>query len=143
MRVAPAMSGEARRAAGAAIDYPVCLRLAGRRVLVVGGGRIARGRALGLRDAGARVDVVAPRIDAELEAAARRGELTLVRRAWRADDLAGAAIAVVAIDDRAEAARIAAAARARGVPVTVADQPVLCDFTMPSVGRRGPITLAV
>ena len=126
-----------------AIDYPVCLRLAGRRVLVVGGGAVARGRVDGLRAAGAQVDVVAPRIDDELAALARAGAITVSRRPWRSADLDGATIVVVAIDDRATSAHIAAAARARGVPCTVADQPALCDFTMPSVGRRGPITVAV
>jgi siroheme synthase-like protein len=38
---------------------------------------------------------------------------------------------------------VAGAARARGQWCTVADRPALCDFTMPSVGRRGPITVAV
>lgn len=126
-----------------AIDYPVCLRLAGRRVLVVGGGAVARGRVDGLRAAGARVDVVGPRITDELAALARAGAITVSRRPWRPADLDGATIVVVAIDDRATSAHIAAAARARGVPCTVADQPALCDFTMPSVGRRGPITVAV
>lgn len=125
------------------VDYPVNLRLAGRRVLVVGGGKVARARVLGLREAGAQVDVVAPRLDDELDALARAGAITAARRAWQPDDLAGAAIVVVAIDDREASARIAGAARARGVPCTVADQPALCDFTMPSVGRRGPITVAV
>ena len=134
---------EGLRAGEAALDYPVCLRLAGRRVLVVGGGAVARGRVDGLRAAGARIDLIAPRVDDELAALARAGAITVIRRPWRPDDLVGATIVVVAIDDRAISARIAAAARARGVPCTVADQPALCDFTMPSVGRRGPITVAV
>ena len=127
----------------AAADYPVCLRLTGRRVLVVGGGAVARGRALGLLAAGANVDVVAPRVHADLLALAASGAITVQQRAWRGEDLSGATIVVVAIDDRDVAARIASAARACGVPCTVADQPALCDFTMPSVGRRGPITIAV
>ncbi len=126
-----------------AVDYPVCLRLADRRVLVVGGGAVARGRVLGLRAVGARIEVVATRFVDEVGALARAGAITLTHRPWRPDDLIDAAIVVVAIDDATVSAQIAAAARARGVPCTVADQPALCDFTMPSVGRRGPITVAV
>ncbi len=69
-----------------AVDYPVCLRLTGRRVLVVGGGAVARGRIEGLRAVGARVDVVAPRVDDQLVALARAADrvVTGVKGALRA-----------------------------------------------------------
>lgn len=125
------------------IDYPVCLRLAGKPVLVVGAGGVALGRVRGLLEAGAQVRVVAPRVCAELTAAASRGELALHQRRWAPEDLDGAQLVVSAVDDAEVSAQIAAVARARGVWCTTVDQPALCDFTVPSVGRRGPITVAV
>lgn len=126
-----------------AVDYPVCLRLAGKRVLVVGGGAVALGRVRGLCAAGASVHVVAPRLHPELLRAAAAGELTLEQRPVEPTDLEGAMLVVCAVDDPAVSARVSAAARSRGVWCTAVDRPALCDFTMPSVGRRGPITIAV
>lgn len=126
-----------------AVDYPVCLRLAGKRVLVVGGGAIALGRVRGLCAAGASVHVVAPSLDAELLRAAAAGEITLEQRAVEEQDLEGAMLVVCAVDDPDVSAQVIAAARRRGLWCTAVDRPALCDFTMPSVGRRGPITIAV
>lgn len=127
----------------ASLDYPVCLRLAGRPVLVVGAGAVAAGRIRGLLAVGASVRVVAPRALPEVQHAAARGELSLELRRYRPEDLTGAMLVVVAVDDARLGEQIASAARVRGQWCTVADRPALCDFTMPSVGRRGPITVAV
>lgn len=125
------------------VDYPVCLRLEGKRVLVVGGGAVALGRVRGLCAAGAAVHVVAPQVHPELLQAAAAGELTLEQRAVSPSDLEGAMLVVCAVDDPAVSAQVIAAARVRGLWCTAVDRPALCDFTMPSVGRRGPITIAV
>ena len=63
--------------------YPVFLKLHGRRVLVVGGGRVAAGKLAGLLADGARVTVVAPEIRSELD----RPGVTIVRRAFDEADL--------------------------------------------------------
>lgn len=125
------------------VDYPVCLRLAGKPVLVVGGGAVALGRVRGLLEAGAAVRVVAPRAHPELIQAAEKGQLELLRRAFTSDDVQGAMLVVAAVDDPVVSERIVSAARVRGVWCTAVDKPALCDFTMPSVGRRGPLTVAV
>ncbi len=125
------------------VDYPVCLRLEGRPVLVVGGGAVATGRIAALVATGAAVRVVAPEVSAEIAAAAERGELSVARRGFRPEDLEGAMLIVVAVDEPLLSEQVASAARSRGQWCTVADRPALCDFTMPSVGRRGPITVAV
>jgi precorrin-2 dehydrogenase / sirohydrochlorin ferrochelatase len=125
------------------VDYPVCLRLADKPVLVVGGGAVALGRVRGLLEAGARVRVVAIHADPELQQAAERGLLVLDQRAWQAEDLQGAMLVISAVDDPDVSEQVVREARARGVWCTAVDKPALCDFTMPSVGRRGPITVAV
>jgi precorrin-2 dehydrogenase / sirohydrochlorin ferrochelatase len=125
------------------VDYPVCLRLADKPVLVVGGGAVALGRVRGLLEAGARVHVVAIHADPELQQAAERGLLVLEQRAWQAEDLQGAMLVISAVDDPDVSEQVVREARARGVWCTAVDKPALCDFTMPSVGRRGPITVAV
>jgi uroporphyrin-III C-methyltransferase/precorrin-2 dehydrogenase/sirohydrochlorin ferrochelatase len=69
--------------------YPTALRLLGRPVLVVGGGRVAARRAKGLLDAGARVTVVAPEATAALRELADAGLLTWEPRTYRSDDVDG------------------------------------------------------
>jgi precorrin-2 dehydrogenase/sirohydrochlorin ferrochelatase len=125
------------------LDYPVCLRLQGRRVVVVGGGAVALGRTHGLLACGAVVTVVAPRAHDELLALAHAGALTYVARGVVDEDLDGAALVMSATDDADVTAAVARAARARGVWLNAADVPDFCDLTLPAVARRGAVTVAV
>jgi precorrin-2 dehydrogenase/sirohydrochlorin ferrochelatase len=120
--------------------YPVLLDLAGRTVLVVGGGQVARRKVEGLAAAGARVRVVAP----EICPAIRAVEGTDCReQAYGAAALDGAALAVAATDDPAVNSQVAADCGPRGVLCNVVDVPEQCDFILPSVLRRGPLVIAV
>jgi uroporphyrin-III C-methyltransferase/precorrin-2 dehydrogenase/sirohydrochlorin ferrochelatase len=75
------------------------LRLAGRRVVVLGAGRVAERRVPGLLAAGALVTLVAPHARPALAELADRGELLWERRPYRIGDLAGAWYVLVATDD--------------------------------------------
>ena len=125
------------------VDFPVCLRLAGKRVLLVGAGTIADERSQQLVDAGARVLVVAPVVSPRIQQLARAGRLELRERVWRPEDTQEQQLVFVATDDPEVSRAVAAEARARGLWLNTADVPELCDFTLPSVGRRGPIVVAV
>lgn len=126
-----------------AIDYPVCLRLRDKRVLLIGAGTIAEGRALQLIEAGARLRMIAPAATDTLRRLGAEGHLELLERPYAPGDLTGQALVFVATDDRRVSQAVAAEARALGIWLNAADEPDLCDFTLPSVGRRGPITVAV
>ena len=121
-------------------QYPVNLNLAGRRCLVVGGGGVAIGKVQGLLAADAEVTVVAPVVRDEL--AALPG-LRVERRAYEPGVVAGYRLAVTATDDPAVNRQVFLDGEAAGVWVNSADDPVNCAFTLPSVVRRGPITVAV
>ncbi|NTX08649.1 bifunctional precorrin-2 dehydrogenase/sirohydrochlorin ferrochelatase [Myxococcus sp. CA051A] len=125
------------------IDYPVCLRLEGRRVLLVGGGAVAEGRALALLEAGARLHLIAPDVTDTLQRLAAEGRLDWERRAYASGDVRGHALVLAATDEPAVNQHLTAEARELGLWVNTADEPELCDFTLPSVERRGPITVAV
>jgi siroheme synthase-like protein len=133
----------ARGESAGALDYPVALRLAGRRVLLVGGGRVAEGRLRGLLAAGARPRVVSVSATPLFDEEAARGRIELERRAYRTGDCRGAQLVLSAVDDAEVSRRVASEARQLGVLVNCADKPELCDFHLPSVGRRGPLTIAV
>jgi len=123
--------------------YPVGLIVAGRPVLVVGGGRVAVRKVAGLLACAAAVSVVAPLIDPELEARAGAGELRLERRAYQGGDVVGYRLVLAATNDPVVNAAVFADAEAAGVWVNAADEPASCSFTLPAVARRGPITVAV
>ena len=121
------------------VFYPVFFDLTGRPVVVIGGGKVALRKARALVEAGARVKLVAPRRESELEAL----PVEWVPRPFEPADLEGAFLAYAATDSRAVNAQVAAEAKRRGVPVNVADAPKECDFIIPSRVRRGNVQIAV
>ncbi|WP_224367585.1 precorrin-2 dehydrogenase/sirohydrochlorin ferrochelatase family protein [Hyalangium versicolor] len=125
------------------VDFPVCLRLRDKRVLLIGAGNIAEARAQQLIEAGARLRVIAPQATETVRRLASEGRLELLERPYALGDLSGQALVFVATDDRRVSEAVAQEARELGIWLNAADEPDLCDFTLPSVGRRGPITVAV
>lgn len=123
--------------------YPVMLRLAGRRCVVVGGGTVAARKIEPLVEAGADVLVVAPEIGPVIAALAETGSIRVERRPFEAADLDGASLAIAATDQPSVNRAVAQAARERGVLVNVADDPDSCDFTVPASIRRADVTLAI
>ena len=127
----------------AAAYYPVLLDLRGRPCAVIGGGAVAEGKVARLLDAGGQVTIVSPSLTAQLGAWARAGRVRHTARPYAAGDLAGQALAFVAVDDTSVAAAVAEEGRRLGVWVNAADDPARCDFILPSVLRRGALTVAV
>jgi precorrin-2 dehydrogenase / sirohydrochlorin ferrochelatase len=123
--------------------YPIVADLTARRCLVVGGGPVAEGKVHGLLAAGAEVVVVSPRLTPALDALVAEGRIAHEPRPYRAGDLAGVALAFVASDDPHVTEAVASEGRRRGVWVNAADDPAHCDFILPSVLRRGALTVAV
>jgi siroheme synthase-like protein len=125
-------------------SYPIILsQLESARCLVVGGGRIAARKAVALIEAGARPVVVSPAFVPAIEALAREGQVTAVRRSFEMSDLDGATLVIAATDDARLHRSIAQACRERGILVNVVDAPELCTFTAPAVVRRGDLLVAI
>ena len=122
------------------------MALAGKRVAVVGGSPAAAWKAELLSAAGACVDVYALEISDEMQQVAGDppgGAITLNKRAWTADDLRGAAMAVGAFEDDVAAEAFAKAARKLGVPVNVIDRPAFCDFSFGAIVNRSPLVIGI
>ena len=116
--------------------YPVNLRVAGRRCLVVGGGRVALSKVQGLVECQASVTVVAPSILDEL---ADLPGVTCERRAYRADDVVGCRLVITATDDPEVNRAVFVDGETAGVWVNSADDPANCSFTLPSRIRQGSL----
>ncbi len=125
---------------------PVFFKLRGKRVILAGGGAPAVWKAELLSAAGAAVDVLAldPHPDlVAIGAAPPDGPVTIHRRTWTTDDLVGAALALGAMEEIAEARAFQAAARAAGVPVNVIDKPAFCDFQFGTIVSRSPLMIGI
>lgn len=121
-------------------DFPLLVDLTDRRCVVIGGGAVGRRKAMGLRAAGARVQLIDPHPPAQADLPAG---IEIVARAYRPDDLQGAFLVFAATgDDRLDRA-VAAEARLRGALVSLPGEPAAGDFTLPAVLRRGDLTLTV
>ena len=123
--------------------YPVGLRLAGRLVVVVGGGQVAQRRLPALIAAGADVLVVSPSVTASVEAMADAGEVRWKRRAYRPGDFDGAWYAVVATDDPHANAAASAEAEQRRVWCVRSDDAEAATAWTPATGRSEGVTVAV
>jgi len=113
--------------------YPAFLKLDGLPVVVVGGGPVAAGKLDGLRVAGARITVIAPRIAQEIRS---RADVTLVEREFLASDLDGARWVVAAAPPDINR-EVAAAATARGLFVNAVDDTASATAYLGGVVRRG------
>ena len=123
--------------------YIACLRLSGRRCLVVGGGDVGLEKVEGLLACDADVTLVAPAAHPELEALAREGSITWFEREYQRDDLDGKLIVIAATDDTDVNIRVFDDAEARAMLVNVVDVPPLCNFILPAIVRTGPLAVAI
>ncbi len=123
--------------------YPSGLRLAGRRVLVVGGGHVAQRRVPRLLAAGADVVVVSPVCTPAVEGLAGAGEITWLERGYRAGDVDEAWYVVAATDDPDVNAQVSGEAEAQRIFCVRADDASRATAWTPAVGRHAGVTVAV
>ena len=123
--------------------YPVYLNLNGKKCLVFGGGPIAEDKVAKLRDAGAQVSIISPKVTPDLQIWARRGDFDWQPREYRSGDLQGAFLGIAATNKRQVNNEIFQEAERLGVLVNVVDYPEECTFIAPSIVQRGQVTLAI
>ena len=128
------------------LDTPVyiaCLRLSGRRCVVVGGGEIGLEKVEGLLACGGEVTLIAPEANAELRELAEEGSIRWERRAYEPADVEGTFIAIAATDDTDVNIGIYEDAERRAMLVNVVDVPPLCNFILPAIVRQGSMAIAI
>ena len=126
------------------MDYlPIFLDIRGQPCLVVGGGDVAARKTALLLRADARVTVQAPALCPALQSDVAADRVAHRVSTFCDADMTGYSLAIAATDDESVNCAVAAAARARRIPVNVVDVPALCSFIMPSIVERGPVIVAV
>src|SRR3954470_23386655 len=123
--------------------YIACLRLRGRRCLVVGGGEIGLEKVEGLLACDGDVVLVAPEAEPELQRLADEGSLQWERREYEPGDLEGSFLVIAATDDSEQNIRIYHDAEKRAMLANVVDVPPLCNFILPAIIRTGPLAIAI
>jgi precorrin-2 dehydrogenase/sirohydrochlorin ferrochelatase len=124
--------------------YPVMLEVTGRRCVVIGDTAVLEGKVEGLLAAGADdVLVVSSGPSDRLDLLEALDGVAVERRRWHADDLNGAFLVVASSHDAGERDAIAREARCRRALVNVMDDIPNCDWSAPSVVRRGDLVLAI
>ena len=125
------------------IYYPLFLDITDKECLVLGGGEVAIRKVSMLLDSNAGVTVVSPVIGKELAELGDEGKITLKQRQYKTEDLRNTALVFACTDNKAVNKRVKEEAAARHIPVNVVDDPGQCDFVVPSVIRKGNLTVAV
>jgi siroheme synthase-like protein len=124
--------------------YIACLKLSGRRCVVVGGGDVGLEKVEGLLACDADVTLVAPIAHPELEDLAAEGSIHWEKRPYGGgEDLEGVFLVIAATDDTDVNIAVFDDAEKRAMLVNVVDVPPLCNFILPAIVRTGPLAIAI
>ncbi len=124
--------------------FPIYLNLRGKKVVVVGGGKVAERKVFDLLQAGSEIYVISPFLSEGLSLLLKEGQFQWVADSFSENLVPSDAFIVIAATDEEEInQRIYDFARGCGIMVNVVDQPELCDFYLPSVVKKGDITIAI
>lgn len=123
--------------------YIACLKLTGRRCLVVGGGDIGLEKVEGLLACDATVVLVAPDAIEPLRALAGEGSIEWQQRTYEPADLEGTFMAIACTNDTDVNIAVFDDAERRAMLVNIVDVPPLCNFILPAIVRTGPLAVAI
>jgi precorrin-2 dehydrogenase / sirohydrochlorin ferrochelatase len=124
--------------------YIACLRLSGRRCVVIGGGDVGLEKVEGLLACDGDVTLIAPEAIEPLQRLAEEGSIRWERRRYEGpSDLEGVFIVIAATADTDVNVEIFEDAERRAMLVNVVDVPPLCNFILPAIIRTGPLAIAI
>ncbi|MDX8348533.1 siroheme synthase CysG [Cognatiyoonia sp. IB215446] len=123
--------------------FPIFLAVAGRRIVVSGGGDAAMAKLRLLMKTGAHLTVIAAEIAPDIRKWAAQGKLQTLERAMEPGDALCAALFYAANEDDAEDARVSTIAHAEGALVNIVDNLADSQFITPAIVDRDPVTVAI
>jgi siroheme synthase-like protein len=123
--------------------FPVSLNIRRKKCVVVGGGKVALRKVRMLLDCGASVTVISPVLHPDLSELAKKKSIQVIRRSYKLGDLKGAFVVIAATDTQQTNRKVAREAGRAGALVNVVDDPEPSDFIVPSLLRRGDLTITI
>ena len=123
-------------------NYPIMLQLDGKKVVVIGGGKVAERKVIGLLGTGAQVAVVSPEATKEIQTLFLDGKIVWLKKFFSGEDLQDAALIFAATDDKDLNQSVKSLAGIHQL-VTIADDPDHSDFHLPAHVQRGRLSIAV
>lgn len=122
--------------------YPVMLNIEKKRAVVVGGGKVAYRKIVGLLAKGAIVLIISPEIIEEIETLTKEGRVQWFARAFEPTDVFGAFIVIAATNNRVINAQVADCCQSYQL-VNIVDDPARSTFHVPAKVERGDFVLTV
>ena len=123
--------------------YPVAVKVKGVNVLVVGGGKVAQRKAVGLLKAGAKVTVISPKLTPALNRLAKDSKLKWRKRKVSKNDIVKARIVIAATNDTLINKNVSSWSKKQKILVNIVDNPVLSTFISPAVFKNNKAVIAV
>ena len=123
--------------------YPINLALENKRCLVIGAGKVAERKTRRLLEYGACVSVVGQAITPGLKALWKKKVIVFKKRRFGLSDLSGAYLVIAATTDRKVNSAVSSYCLKNGILINVVDSPKECSFILPSVVRKGDLTISI
>ncbi|MBD3233116.1 MAG: bifunctional precorrin-2 dehydrogenase/sirohydrochlorin ferrochelatase [candidate division Zixibacteria bacterium] len=125
------------------VYYPFFLNIEGKRSLVVGGGRVALRKVSMLLEYDAEITIISPEIIKELDELASVEKVRIIQRQYSCPEAIEYDLVISASDNQKVNQQVSEDCRSVNIPVNVVDQPELCTFIVPSIVKRGDVTIAI
>lgn len=123
--------------------YPINLSLKDKRCLVIGAGLIAQRKVRRLLESGGRVSVISPDITPAFRGLYKNKRIVFKKRKFSLKDLSGPYLVIAATGDRVVNSAVSSYCLKKGILVNVVDSPEECSFILPSVIKRGALTISI
>jgi len=123
--------------------FPMFVNLEGKRVVVVGGGKVASRKVEKLLPFEPRIRVIAPKITHYIHSLAKEGKIELLKRRVRLKDLRDAFMVIVAVDELRLQKKIYGFCVKMGIHCNAVDSPDFCTFLFPALVVRGNLVIGV
>lgn len=123
--------------------FPLFIDLRGKKCIVVGGGNVAARKIEALIGFEADITVISPEVTDRIKELEQAGELSIIPRGYRADDLEEAFLAIAATSDRQTNERVYSEAARKNILVNVADNGSKCTFIFPSLVKRNDLVIGI
>ncbi len=123
--------------------YPILTDLKGKKVIVAGGGPVAQRKIETLLEYGAVVGVIARQLTPSLSRYVKEQKVNLLGQEFKDSHLNGVFMVMAATDDHTLNRQISLSARKKGLLINAVDQPSECNFIVPSILRRGDLSIAI